>query len=132
MEGAKTVGVCEGYATAATIKEALDGIPIAIVCAFDSDNLAKVGKTIQEAYPNAKIVFLSDNDRHTKENIGLNASKIASNMVRNGSTWIAPDFGNLPPLKQLSDFNDLARECGIEEVRKQILKGMKEAEFRET
>lgn len=127
IEGSPIIGVCEGYATAATCAEALEGLQIAVLCAFDSGNLGKVGLAIQSKYKNARILFLADNDRHLEVcgglNNGLEAAKNASNRLGATSTWIAPDFANLEPLKELSDWNDLARVHGMDEVRRQIGEG---------
>lgn len=94
------------------------------MCAFNAKNLKPVGIAIKNKYPNARILFLSDNDRHLvakgSENEGLEASRITSNNLGATSSWVAPDFSNLEPLKEFSDWNDLARVRGISEVRRQI------------
>ena len=127
IEGSPIIGVCEGYATAATCVEALDGFRISIVCAFDSGNLGKVGLALQSKYKNARILFLADNDRHLEigggQNNGLEAAKNASSKLGATSAWIVPSFANLEPLKELSDWNDLARVHGMPEVRRQIGEG---------
>jgi putative DNA primase/helicase len=126
LENRPIIGICEGYATSATCAKALKEIPIAIVCAFDSNNLDAVGQAIHSKYPKAKILFLSDNDRHLVikgcQNKGLEAPRIASNNIGAMSTCLEPDFANLEPLKRFSDWNDLCREFGMQGVRSQISK----------
>lgn len=118
------IGICEGYGTSATCAEATEHLPIAIVCAFDAANLERVGRAIVSKHPKIKILFLADDDRHLVQadlkNKGLEAARSASNGLGAISTWVAPDFANLGPLKELSDWNDLARVRGIGEVRSQI------------
>lgn len=125
LKDATHIVIVEGYATAATVFEALQGTKIAVVCAFDVDNLTKVALAIHVHYPNVKILIAADNDRHLVakglENKGILAAQEVCKEVP-GSRWVTPDFGGLPAVKELSDFNDLARVCGIGEVRRQLLR----------
>lgn len=117
--------IAEGYATAATIKEACE-LP-AVVSAFDSGNLKSVAKALHEKYPHTPIVMAADDDRHLEQSKGINPGKDkageAANAV-NGFIVIptfAPDEQSSNP-RQFSDFNDLANhsKLGIEGVRRQI------------
>jgi phage/plasmid primase-like uncharacterized protein len=128
LENAEIIGICEGYATASTCMEALEiaSKPVSVVAAFACWNVAKVGRLIKQRYPNAKILFLADNDRHLSKNEGLEAAKIAQKECGATSTWLAPSFLNLEPSKALTDWNDLARECGAGEVRSQILRFLRD------
>ena len=134
LHGSPVIGICEGYATSATCAEALEGLAISVVCAFDATNLDKVGKEIHAKYPTAKILFLADNDRHLVQaglkNKGLEAARMTSNELMATSAWLAPDFANLEPLKGLSDWNDLATVFGIVKVRGQITKFLASIGFR--
>lgn len=54
--------IAEGYATAATIKEAIE-LP-AVVSAFDSGNLKAVAKALHEKYPHKPVIIAADDDKH--------------------------------------------------------------------
>jgi len=133
LYGATNIGICEGFATSSTCAEALESLGVPVVCAFDASNLMAVGAAIHSKHPTAKILLLADNDRHLVakgiENKGLEAAKAASNALSPISTWLAPDFANLEPVKELSDWNDLARELGIDKVREQIAAFLKGTGF---
>ena len=123
--------IAEGYATSATIKESMEGLDVATVCAFDASNMLEVGISVRSKYPGSKILFCGDNDRHLSVNKGLEASKEVSDATGAMSSYVVPDFVDLPPLKSFSDWNDLAREKGLEEVRRQISKRLLEKGFLE-
>lgn len=53
------LGIAEGYATAASLHEALH-FPIAI--AFDAGNILPVSEALRATYPNARLVFFADHD----------------------------------------------------------------------
>ena len=111
------VVVCEGYATGASIHEAT-GIPVLV--AFDAGNLEAVAKYARAKLPESNIIIAADEDRWTKapiENPGVHfASKAAAavgGQLRRPN--FRPGFEGKP-----TDFNDLARLYGPEEVRLQI------------
>ncbi|MGB9154371.1 MAG: VapE domain-containing protein [Alphaproteobacteria bacterium] len=54
--------LCEGYATACSIREAT-GLPV--VCAFDAGNLSPVSKILRDKYPDSEIILAADNDAWT-------------------------------------------------------------------
>lgn len=54
------IGIAEGYATAATLHEALS---YSIAVAFDAGNIIAVAQAFRRAYPNMRIVIFSDHDR---------------------------------------------------------------------
>lgn len=60
-EQPRLIGIAEGYATAATVHEAI-GWSVAV--AFDAGNLAPVAEAIHKRYPDALIVLCADDDRH--------------------------------------------------------------------
>jgi len=60
LAGAATIGVAEGYATAASIYEAT-GIPVYV--AFDAGNLAPVCQAARKAAPGAVLCVFADDDR---------------------------------------------------------------------
>ena len=110
-------GVAESYVTAATCFE-LTGMPM--VCAFSSCNLLAVARILRKKYPNSFIFVCADNDRHLKINIGMLKSEEAVKAI-DRSAIIAPDFGDVPPHKDVTDWNDLVRVCGEEFARNQIV-----------
>lgn len=100
IEGTGKAYLCEGYATGATIHEATGAT---VYVAFSAGNL----KTVSPLLP-ADVIVASDNDTETKGNPGLTAA------MATGREWIAPKG-----IKG-TDFNDLAAEKGIDEVRRQL------------
>lgn len=125
LADAPVIVIAEGYATAATIKEAV-GLP-AVVSAFDSGNLKSVAKALHEKYPYTPIIVAADDDKHLELSQGINPGKEKGSEAAdavNGFIVIptfAPDEQSLNP-KQFSDFNDLANssKLGIEGVKRQI------------
>jgi putative DNA primase/helicase len=92
--------LCEGYATGATIHEATGAT---VYIAFSSGNL----KTVSPLLPD-NVIVAADDDRDTKGNPGLSAALSTKRQV------ISPKG-----LKG-TDFNDLASEKGLDEVRRQL------------
>ena len=117
--------IAEGYATAATIKEATE-LP-AVVSAFDAGNLKSVAKAIHEKYPHTPIIMAADDDKHLEQSKGINPGKEKAGEAAdavNGFIVIptfAPGEQSLDP-KKFSDFNDLANrsKLGIEGVKRQV------------
>lgn len=70
---APVIVIAEGYATAATIKEAC-GLPV-VVSAFDSGNLKSVAKALHEKYPYTPVMIASDDDKHLELTQGINPGK---------------------------------------------------------
>jgi phage/plasmid primase-like uncharacterized protein len=69
---AKTIYIAEGFATAASIHE-VSGSPCVI--AYSANNIVPVTGSIREAYPDARLVIVADNDR---SGAGLKAAEEAS------------------------------------------------------
>lgn len=65
--------VAEGYATAATIKEATE-LPV-VISAFDSGNLKSVAIALREKYPEKPIIIAADDDKHLELTKGINPGK---------------------------------------------------------
>lgn len=107
--------ICEGFATGATLHQAT-GLPV--LCAMQANNMANVAKEARSKWPQANITVCADNDRHGKENAGVEFGEEAALVI--GAGLAIPDFGDLPAEKHLSDYNDLARERGLEEVARQV------------
>lgn len=109
LQGAEAAIVAEGYATGATLFEAL-GLPVAV--AFNAGNLPKVAGALRRRYPGLPLIVAADNDRETQErtgrNPGLEAAAEAAKRAR--AVLVAPEG-------EASDFNDLAHERGAEAIR---------------
>ncbi|HCJ4282396.1 TPA: zincin-like metallopeptidase domain-containing protein [Legionella pneumophila] len=117
--------IAEGYATAATIKEATE-LP-AVISAFDAGNLKSVAKALHEKYPHKRIIIAADDDKHLELTRGINTGKEKAVEAASGVGGLvivptfAPQEQSLDP-KQFSDFNDLANhsKLGFEGVKRQI------------
>jgi phage/plasmid primase-like uncharacterized protein len=122
LDGAETIVVCEGFATAATIEEAT-GLPT--LAAMSSGNIAAVVAAVTERFRDATLIVAADNDRASEKNDGLDKATAAA---RAYDTALAiPDFGDRPPSKTESDFNDLGRVFGSREVRLQVIASLTKA-----
>lgn len=108
------IGVAESYVTAASIYE---NTGITCICAFSSNNIKAVVVSIRRKYPNTHITIFADNDRHSKVNTGYLKAQEASNAIGERCDIALPDFSDLPPSKDFSDWNDLFRLKGIGEVK---------------
>lgn len=100
--------LCEGFATAATLREGT-GLPCAY--AFSANNLSKAAKSLIKAGPNLKILVCGDDDYLTDGNPGRCAAIQAANAA--GGAWTLPDFTDAQGQdrrggQKLTDFNDLA------------------------
>lgn len=91
LEPGGQVAICEGYATAATVHEAL-GIPVAV--AFDCGNLKPVAQVIARTFSPALIIVAGDNDHQTKGNPGRTQALEAAQAV--GGVSVVPAFEELP------------------------------------
>ena len=114
----------EGYATAATLSEALR---FATVAAFDSGNLRAVAKALQNRFPDKPIVIAGDDDQHLVDTLGKNPGreKMEQAAVAVGAAKLLPVFA--PGERDarpgaLTDFNDLATKStlGREGVERQV------------
>ncbi|WP_010655144.1 zincin-like metallopeptidase domain-containing protein [Fluoribacter dumoffii] len=125
LSDAPVIVIAEGYATAATIKEACE-LP-AVVSAFDSGNLKSVAKALHEKYPRTPVILAADDDKHLELSKGINPGKEKAGEAAdavNGFIILpifAPGEQSSNP-KQFSDFNDLANhsKLGFDGVKRQI------------
>lgn len=123
---APVIIIAEGYATAATIKEAIE-LP-AVVSAFDSGNLKAVAKALHEKYPQKPIIIAADDDKHLELSQGVNPGKEKAREAADAADGFlvlptfAPNEQSLNP-KQFSDFNDLANysKLGFDGVKRQLV-----------
>lgn len=108
-KGKGDLGICEGFATGASIHEATGDD---IIIAFDAGNLLSVARAMRERYPGRKIILWADDDYRRvdrngqPENIGILKATEAAQAV-NGYLAV-PDFGPNRP-EGATDFNDLFR-----------------------
>ena len=114
----KEIGISESYVTAATCME-LTNIPI--VCSFSCGNLKKVAESLRHLYPNSPLVIFADNDRHLVKNEGLLRAEEARGVIREKIKLVFPDFGDIPPSKDATDWNDLIRLRGCYVTKQQII-----------
>ena len=112
--GATGLCIAEGFATGATIHEAT-GLPVAV--AFNAGNLGPVAKTMRERFAEIQIILCADDDAATEGNPGITKATEAARSVR-GKLAI-PDFGTDRP-DGATDFNDMAKVCGLEAVKRAI------------
>lgn len=115
---ARTIYVAEGYATAATIHEVTGE---AVACAFNAGNLKLVAEALRQARPGVELVISGDEDTWTEGNPGRSKATAAAGAV--GARLVFPTFRDTTG--RPTDFNDLARLEGLEEVRRQLAGGQR-------
>lgn len=120
IEDVKTAVICEGYATGASIHEAINA---PVIVAIDAGNIANVAKAINEKFPDKAIVIAADNDiqreQAGKDNVGRLKAEAAAEASK--GVFIAPRFTPEEVAKGSTDFNDLAKSRGLDEVKKQLM-----------
>ena len=120
---APAIVIAEGYATAASLKEALG---FGTVAAFDSGNLPHVARALHEKFPDKPIIIAGDDDRHLEATQGINPGRTKAEEAAKavGGVKMLPIFApgeqNADP-KGFTDFNDLATKSvlGQESVVRQ-------------
>jgi phage/plasmid primase-like uncharacterized protein len=116
LTGASTIGIAEGYATAASV-HAATGYPIFVACT--AANLTPVTAIVSEQHRGARVVVAADNDikpgRSEGENTGVREGRKAADAA--GAILAVPEWDG-----RKVDFNDIACEHpdGLVEVRRQI------------
>ena len=100
--------IAEGYATAASIRQATGE---AVAVAFNAGNLEQVAINLRARFPDAEIIICADNDNETAGNPGL--TKAAQAAAAASATVVAPEAG---------DFNDMALQHGLEAVERIVNK----------
>jgi len=106
--------VCEGYATGASIHEAMGE---AVAVAFNAGNLMSVATALHDKHPALAIVLAADDDHQTEGNPGMSKAQEAAQAV--GGALAAPEFGPNRP-DGATDFNDLHQAEGLNAVRRCI------------
>lgn len=106
----KRVYLCEGYATGATLYEAVNDL--VMVC-FSIGNIIFVCEEILNNYPDVEIIICSDFDRSSKDQVGLiNGLMLA---YKHKLKFLFPSS-----LTSGSDWNDLYIQRGLDAVRNTI------------
>jgi len=116
--------ISEGYATAASLSQALG---FATVAAFDSGNLPLVAKALREKFPDKPVVIAGDDDEHLEATQGVNPgrSKAEEAAKAVGGKVLLPIFApgeQAANPKRFTDFNDLANNSvlGKEGIERQV------------
>lgn len=126
LKYAKSVVIAEGYATAASINEALNNKDVKVIAAMSANNLDHTVKAVTEKYPNINVIIAADNDLTNKVgNIGLNAANAVQNKYEN-ITVVVPKIND----KEISgDFNDIVSKNGLskDDALKNIQKSLQPA-----
>lgn len=118
--------LCEGVATGFTLWRATG---LSVMVAFNSGNLPKVARELQEWRPMSDVLICADDDATAPHdwnerapgkpwvNAGVKAAEKAAKAI--GCKWVAPHF-KAGPARDRTDFNDLEKSEGLDEVNKQI------------
>jgi hypothetical protein len=97
------IAVVEGVATGASVQAATGW---SVVCAFSAGNLGKVAEQVRGKFPNARIIIAGDND---ESGAGEKYGRAAAEAV--GGRYVQPEAVG-------HDWNDVAKEKGLEAVKK--------------
>lgn len=108
--------ICEGFATGASIRLAIQK---PVIVAFNAYNMEHVADEMRRKYPNSEIVIAADNDQWTeingkKTNVGMIRAKTIA--ARNKAKIVYPDFSPSEQSKP-TDFNDLHIMSGLDAVK---------------
>ena len=103
----------EGYATAASISEAINQ---PVIMTVNAGNMVEVAGRLKDTFPNSTHYFLADNDIYKDENVGLEKATESAELT--AGHVLVPAFSN--PKEGLTDYNDLHVSEGLEQVRLQV------------
>ncbi len=124
LAAAPAIVVAEGYATAATLSEALGH---ATVAAFDAGNLLPVVKALHDRWPEKPVVVAGEDDLDVQRRHGTNPGRTRAQEAAKavGGRAVFPIFApgeQAAHPKQFTDFNDLATRSvlGKEAVKRQL------------
>lgn len=125
--------LCEGVATGFTIWRATG---LSVMVAFNSGNLVKVARELETWRPMSDVLIAADDDAIAPEdwaergrgkpweNAGVKAAEKAAKAI--GCKWITPYFQNGPD-RGRTDFNDLEKAEGLDQVGRQIWGSLNQA-----
>lgn len=100
----KTVYLCEGYATGASVHEATGST---VYCCFSSGNMYEVATSVVLYHPNSRIIIAGDDDTNQAGNPGRSKAMQTADALAMGTTF-APGY---------KDFNDFHVAKGLKAVR---------------
>lgn len=115
--GKAPIAFAEGYATSASVFEALVNVPV--VFSLDSGNLTKVAQQFRQRYQEATLLICGDDDKDKVDNPGRTSALAAAS--RAGAIACFP---LLPDGVAGKDWNDLHVACGLKEVCRQIINSL--------
>jgi putative DNA primase/helicase len=119
LEGASQALIAEGYATAASLRQAT-GLPV--VAAFDAGNLLHVAKALRQAYPKLALVVCGDDDVATAERTGHNPGREKAEAAARAVGGVVVFPADMP--LDASDFNDMHLAQGLEAVNTCVRYGL--------
>ena len=118
-----TIFICEGYATGASIFEAVTG-SYPVIITFNASNMVKCASIVRTLYPQHRLIFCADDDKATEIKTGKNTGLLAGEQAAStaGGEVISPDFGDdeRATAGTLTDYNDLHMAFGLDTVKAQI------------
>ena len=114
-----TLAIGEGVATVLSARAATG---YASLAALSAGNLPKVAQAMRARYPAARLVILAD--------LGYGRAKAEEAARATGAALAAPDFTRSNATEADTDFNDLHRLAGLEEVRRRIEAAIENQEAR--
>lgn len=122
LKSATSIIVAEGYATAASINEAVKEPGLKVIAAMSASNIEHAVKAITEKYPAINIVIAADNDLNNKiGNIGLNAANAVADKYKNVTVTVPKINGE----EVAGDFNDIISKKGLS--KEEALKNIKQS-----
>lgn len=122
LKSATSIVIAEGYATAASINEAIKEPGLKVIAAMSASNIEHTVKAITEKYPAINIVIAADNDLNNKiGNIGLNAANAVADKYKNVTVKVPKINGE----EVAGDFNDIISKKGLS--KEEALKNIKQS-----
>ena len=115
-EDEKIVLLAEGYATAASLRQAT-GLPVAV--AFDAGNLQHVARALHALLPSALLVVCGDDDAGTEQRMGRNTGRSKAEAAAAAVNGVTVFPADLP--EGASDFNDMLKAHGLQPVKDCVL-----------
>ncbi|MDG4720717.1 zincin-like metallopeptidase domain-containing protein [Thalassospira aquimaris] len=107
--------VTEGYSTGQSLHMASG---LTVVVALDSGNLAPVAEALHKKHPDRPLVIAADDDHAKQINAGIKGAERASELTE--ATILRPYLSDDEKAKDLTDFNDIHRERGIEALKRLV------------
>jgi len=106
--------LCEGFATAASLREATGMV---VVVAFSGSNLKHVAADLARQFPRSRLTVAGDRDAHGR---GAEYAQAAADAAV-GALVVLPRFADG---RDRGDFNDVHTAEGLESVKRQITVSM--------